>query len=138
MPFIRYRVGDIGVPSNKDCECGIKLPTMKLIEGRTDMMLTLPGNRILSPRNFTLTINTFQEINKVDQFRVVQKKLDLFEVWIKLINPNNDTESLSHRLETHILNQLELSKEEIQFNINIVQDIPKEKTGKMRAIISEI
>jgi len=49
MPFIRYSVGDIGIPSDEECPCGITLPLMKVIEGRKDSLLLLPDGRLLSP-----------------------------------------------------------------------------------------
>jgi len=34
MPFIRYKIGDIGVPSGEICKCGRGLPLMSKVEGR--------------------------------------------------------------------------------------------------------
>jgi len=34
MPFIRYEIGDLGVPSDENCPCGRKLPIMKSVKGR--------------------------------------------------------------------------------------------------------
>ena len=48
MPFIRYRVGDIGIPSSKEsCGCGRGLPLIKRVIGRTtDVFVFHDGTRI--------------------------------------------------------------------------------------------
>jgi len=34
MPFIRYRIEDVGVPSDRHCGCGRGLPLMERVTGR--------------------------------------------------------------------------------------------------------
>src|SRR5207253_7378470 len=34
MPFIRYRIEDVGVPSDRRCSCGRGLPLMERVTGR--------------------------------------------------------------------------------------------------------
>src|SRR5260370_42203826 len=34
MPFIRYRIEDVGVPSDRRCACGRGLPLMERVTGR--------------------------------------------------------------------------------------------------------
>ena len=138
MPWIRYRVGDVGVPSDDECGCGIVFPTMKLIEGRKDSMLTLPGGRILSPRNFAITVNHFKHIYEIDQWRVIQKRVDLFEILIKLKEGTGERATIAEKLLSHMHKTLNMSEDMITFDIHIVDDLPKDATGKLRSIVSEI
>lgn len=138
MPFIRYNIGDVGVPSGNDCGCDITLPTMKMIEGRKDSMLILPGNRVVSPRNFNIAMNYFEHIQDIEQFKVIQKQVDYFDIFVKFNVEGFNEEEMREKLVDHMYNTLNLDRKEIQFNINVVMDIPKDKTGKLRAIISEI
>lgn len=138
MPFIRYNVGDIGVPSGSECECGLTLPMMKMIEGRKDSMLILPGNRVVSPRNFNIAMNYYEHIRDVEQFKVIQRKIDYFDVFIKLNEDGLNEAEIVEKLRDHMYNTLKLDRKEIEFNVKIVNDIPKDKTGKLRAIISEV
>jgi phenylacetate-CoA ligase len=138
MPLLRYNIGDIGVPSENECECGITLPTMELIEGRKDSMLTMPDGRMISPRSFNIAVNYFEYINKIRQFKVVQKKIDLFEIWIELIDKSLKDSHLIEKLDNHMRKMLNIKDDVITFKINIVENMPKHKTGKSRAIVSEV
>ena len=138
MPFIRYNIGDIAIPSDEECECGITFPTMKIIEGRKDSMLTLPGGLILSPRNFAITVNHFDHIYEVDQWRVVQKKVDYFEIFLKLKEDSMEASKITDLLKAHMHKMLNMSEDEITFEVNVVEDMPKDRTGKLRAIVSLI
>jgi phenylacetate-CoA ligase len=138
MPFIRYSIGDIGIPSNEECDCGITFPTMKIIEGRKDSMLTLPGGLILSPRNFAITVNHFPHIYEVDQWRLIQKKLDYFEIFLKLKEGSMEASKIEEQLRSHMHKMLNMSEDVITFEVNIVEDMQKDRTGKLRAIVSLI
>ncbi|MGQ9680731.1 MAG: phenylacetate--CoA ligase family protein [Candidatus Bathyarchaeia archaeon] len=138
MPIIRYAVGDIGASTDEECECGIKLPLMEIIEGRTDSFITLPDGRKLSPRMFNIGINLFEDINKIDQFKIIQKKRDLFQFFIKKKNEKDDEKIIQANLESHLRRIIKLTPEEVKFEIIFTNEIPLEKTGKLRAVISEI
>ena len=138
MPFIRYNVGDIGIPSSDECACDITLPTMRMIEGRKDSMLVLPGNRLVSPRNFNIAMNYFDGIRFIEQFRVIQEEIESFKILLKLNEDAPDEQEIIDDLTEHMYKTLKLDRNEIGFDVNVVDDIPKDKTGKLRAIISEI
>src|SRR5262249_20792418 len=53
MPFIRYRIGDLGIPTNRDCPCGRGLPLMEGVTGRTMDIIHLPDGRHLTGLFFT-------------------------------------------------------------------------------------
>jgi phenylacetate-CoA ligase len=136
MPFIRYNVGDIGVSSDDECSCDITFPTMKIIEGRTDSMITMPGGRVLSPRNFAITVNHFEHILQVEQWRLVQEKIDHFEIYFMMGDKTLDPTLVENKMETYMHETLNTSPEQVIFNVNVVEEIPQEKTGKLRAIVS--
>ena len=109
---------------------------MKMIEGRKDSMLILPGNKIVSPRNFNIAMNYFENIRDIDQFKVIQKKMDNFEILVKIKEGADD--KLEEKLQRHMFETLNISEDEVSFVVKVVAEIPKDKTGKFRAIISEI
>jgi len=138
MPFIRYAVGDIGIPSNEECPCGITLPIMKVIEGRKDSLLLLPDGRLLSPRVLTITMNMFELNRCIEQFRIVQKETDLFEIWIKKKDNSIDETTIATKLVAHIRRTLKIDMYEITFQIKFVKQIPIDKSGKLMAVVSEL
>ena len=47
MPFLRYRTGDVAVPTDRRCECGRGLPLLERVEGRHyDVVVTAGGKSI--------------------------------------------------------------------------------------------
>jgi phenylacetate-CoA ligase len=137
MPFIRYAVGDLGVPSEEECSCGRKLPLMKSVEGRRDSLIVLSDGRILSPRTFTVAIGMFSQYEALEQFCVVQKKPSLIEVLIKLKNSKLDKKALEAELIAHIERMLQPGRETV-LNVKFVESIPLSKSGKLMAVTSEV
>ena len=60
FPIIRYNVEDVGVPINYECSCGIELPMMKVIEGRTNDALILPDGLVFTPMAFIEMLGAFK------------------------------------------------------------------------------
>lgn len=75
MPLIRYSLGDVAVPSDEPCGCGIGLPIMRRLEGRTLNVVPLANGRWFI--GFLVIMSDFPELAK---FQVVQKALDYFQV----------------------------------------------------------
>jgi phenylacetate-CoA ligase len=138
MPFIRYAVGDICVPSDDICSCGRTLPLMKVVEGRKDSILILPDGRLLSPRTFTIAFNTFTLINYIEQFQVIQKKRDFFEILVKKKGMLMDERSLKAELIEHLRKTLSLKEQEATFEMQFVEDFDLDRSGKFNIVISEL
>jgi phenylacetate-CoA ligase len=138
MPFIRYAVSDIGIATDEECSCGIKLPLIKTIEGRSDALIFLPNGRTLSPRVFTIAINQFQLSKYIEQFRVTQKKINHIEIYIKPCDENIDCSYIQKELIKHLRTMLKLTEDEISFNVNFVKEIPLGKSGKLSIVSSEL
>ena len=136
MPFIRYAVGDVGVPSDEKCPCGRTFPLIKIVEGRKDSLLRLPDGRLLSPMTFRIAISKFFE--KIIQYRVVQKKLNLFQIYIKKKDHSVDEKVMETELLEHINKMLNVDPNEIAIEIKFVEDIPLKSTGKLMAVLSEL
>ena len=132
MPLIRYNLGDIGILADPDerCSCGRGWPLIKSIEGRSDDFLTLPSGRLISPR----TINVIENIPGIVQYRTIQTKRDTFSVQVV---PN---EEFSVESENEIRQQIRLGclGEDISIEIERVNELPRERTGKLRTIISNV
>lgn len=137
MPFIRYAVGDTGISSDEECPCGRKLPLMKMIEGRKDSLLFLPGGRILSPRAFTVAMGRFPSNQCIEQYRVTQKKIDRFEIQIVAHEKVNRV-ALQKELAAHLEKMFNLGVNEVAFEVKFVEEIPLDKGGKLMIVGSEL
>lgn len=130
MPIIRYRLGDIGILADYECPCGRGWPLIKSIEGRSDDFLTLPSGRIISPR----TINTIENIPGILEYRTIQEKRDTFVV--QVVPGKGYTQNTDKQIDEQI--KLGCLGEEINVKVELVRELPKERRGKLRAIISKV
>src|SRR5262249_47965119 len=94
MPFIRYRVGDIGIAGNgRRCSCGRGYDVMESIQGRdTDVVITPTGNRLIV-HFFTGILEYFREI---ESFQVVQEGME--SMMIRIVPTEQFSEESSHRI----------------------------------------
>jgi phenylacetate-CoA ligase len=134
MPLIRYRVGDVGIPSDDECPCGRSLPLMKVVEGRRDSFLVMPNGHLVSPRVFTNAMSRFFE--SIVKYRIVQKKPDLFEVYIQLKGGVNKG-ILADEVAKHLKSVLNPDYD-IYVVIRFVDDLSISKSGKLMAVVSEV
>ncbi len=130
MPIIRYEVGDVCIPTEGTCPCGNHLPLMGIVEGRVDDMVRTPAGRVLSPNSLT---NAMEAVDGISQFRIVQKAVDSIHV---LVVAGNGFFPGTPEAVRRILR--ELVGEEMRVDVSVVDEIPRELTGKIRAVISEI
>lgn len=137
MPFIRYAVGDVGIPSDEVCACGRRLPLMNVVEGRKDSFLFFPDGRTLTPRTFTIAMNMFKFYGYIHQFRIIQKKLDLFEVSIEIEDDRVEETLIETELIHHLKTIFKLDND-VKFKIRFVKHIPLDKSGKLMAVSSEL
>lgn len=130
MPLIRYKIEDIGIPSDELCPCGRGLPLMKVIEGRSDSFMQVPDGRIFPPIIWTLII---RKIPGIGQLKAIQEKKDLIRI-LFVINSEFSQNTIS-QIEHDVK---EIMGPEINVKIEIVDEIPKDKSGKVRSATSNV
>ena len=139
MPFIRYATGDLGRASKEtECPCGRTFPLMKIIEGRKDEVVVLPDGRALSSFAFVAGMYQLSFYKNIDQFRVVQKKEDLFRFLIKMRKNNVDGKSAEKELIRLFTKALNIDADEVKFEVKFVNDISLDESGKFRIVVSEL
>ncbi len=129
FPIIRYRIGDLGVLSEKPCSCGRPFQLLERVEGRVfDLIVGTNGNRV--PGNyFTLYL---RKIPGVDQFQVIQK-MDL-SMRVLLIVNDQFTEEGKAKIISGLREKL---GSELQLSIEEVDRIAPSSSGKHRWVVSE-
>lgn len=131
MPFIRYKVEDVGVPLEKKCSCGRGLPLMEKVSGRVaDFLIKKDGTRVAG---VSLIENTLTKIPGIEQMQIIQESLEFIR--IRLV-PGSRLDQ-GRRLE--LVKYFEtLFGPGTDVQIEIVPTIRPEKTGKYRFAICKI
>lgn len=131
MPFIRYEVEDIGVPSGRRCSCGRGLPLMEKVTGRVaDFLVKSDGTRVAG---VSLIENTLTKIPGIDQMQIIQESLEVIELnVVPGVSFTNDTSS------NLIAYFGDLFQGDIQVKVHLVPSIAQEPSGKYRFSICNL
>jgi phenylacetate-CoA ligase len=77
MPFIRYRLRDIGSMRPELCSCGRTLPLLGSVEGRAVDFITIAGGRTLSPKAFLGLIHSVDGLPPCQLVQEDEQNLEL-------------------------------------------------------------
>lgn len=128
MPFIRYQVGDSATFNNNKCSCGMNSQVIRNIEGRNeDYIITPEGAKIM---RFDYI---FKNSNTIKECQIVQKELG--SIIIRIVKRETYSLKTENSLREEIKNKISPS---ILINFEYVNEISRTKSGKFKAVISEI
>jgi phenylacetate-CoA ligase len=132
MPLIRYKVGDVGVPSAKtSCSCGCTYPLMDSLEGRVADYVVTPDGSYIS--GISLTENFAMHLPGVKQMQIVQERIDFLNFRIvkgEMFSEQtvNDIARLAQERFSNMMT----------WQIEYVDSIQSESSGKYRFCISKL
>lgn len=128
MPFIRYEVGDTLTFESEKCECGMHSQVIREINGRTeDYVITPEGTRIM---RFDYI---FKNTRTIKECQVVQKKLG--EVCLRIVKRDNYSTETEKELIKNIRSMISPT---MAVTFEYVDEIPRTKAGKFKAVVSEL
>ena len=131
MPLIRYRIGDVGRLYDGDAITGkINLPLLAGIDGRVSDIVRTPGGNQLIVEFF---FGIFQDAPNIRLFQIVQTSSDRLHV--KIV-PGPDFQMGDWSTVENII--LEKGDADLKITMELVDDIPFERTGKRRFVISQV
>ena len=130
MPFIRYRIGDVGIPSDEKCPCGRGLPLMKVAEGRKDEFVQTLGGKLFPPITWTVIM---RDIPGIVEYQIIQEKID--EIRVKIVKGNSFSQETINRVESKTKNVL---REDVYIQVELVDEIIRDKLDKRRSVISKV
>lgn len=131
MPLIRYKINDIGKISNRICPCGSGLPLIEEVGGRyADTFKKRDGSYI---PGVALTNRVIKEHHGIEKLQIVQRDYELYQ--LNIVKGSDYSEDEVERLKHNISNFIH---DRIEFEVNIVNDILPEKSGKILFCKSEI
>jgi len=138
MPFIRYAVGDVGMSDEgADCPCGRTLPLMKVVEGRKDSFVVLPDGRVVAPLVFGWIMEFFKFYKYVEHYRIIQKKVDFFKILVKRKAGDFGDAEFETELSMNMRKMLGVD-DSVVFDVELVEEIPLDRSGKFMKVVSEI
>lgn len=131
MPLIRYRVGDMGVPSDRICPCGRGLPLMERVTGRQADFLKRPDGSLVA--GVSLVERTLTAILGIEQMQLVQD--ELHHVCAKVVRDSH----FSEVSELKLRNELQtVFGEDVAIEIQYVPALGQTRLGKYRFAICNV
>ncbi len=129
MPFIRYKIGDLGVPEKqKSCTCGRGLPLIKKVIGRTTEVFEFYDGTRIAGEMFIHIMKEFPL--KEYQFVQVSDK----QIFLRI----RKEDKISHELEKKIKNAYQkFIPENVNLSFETVDELNKTATGKFRFVLKE-
>ena len=126
VPLIRYRMEDVADFRQGNCECGRESERLGKIYGRkTDLLITEDGKMA------TQVEWPLQSIREIDQFRIIQERID--KVTVVIVPAENYSENTERKVISILRKHL---GKEVEVRIRIVKKIPNKE--KFRFIISKV
>jgi phenylacetate-CoA ligase len=130
FPFIRYRTGDVGVLDSQPCSCGRTLPLMKEVQGRSTDFLVARDGTVMHGLSLIYIV---RDLPGVRQFKIVQESLDLTR--IQLVADSSFDPTCLPGIERGAKARL---GEDVTVEVALVEEIPPEKSGKYRYVVSHV
>lgn len=128
IPFIRYKIGDIGKVLKDTCECKRPYEIIEIHEGRIDDYIRCPDGRLVYDAILAYTLKGYAL-----QFKAYQENINSLKIYlVPNDNYNIHTEATVKKILQRYLG------EEINIEIIQVEKIPFETTGKFRYFVSNV
>ena len=132
MPFIRYRMGDVGRIASSDCSCGRSLQVLKDFLGRTGEIFITRDGRMISPNFWCRTFMNDRIAKAFKRFQVIYKRDG--NISIKLVRKDNS----SHEAESLLKEFLKKNfHSDIKVDFDYVEKIEPQISGKYQMVINE-
>lgn len=129
FPFVRYRTGDIGVLDDGACRCGRGLPLIREIQGRTTDFVVARDGTVM---HGLALIYVVRDLPGVRQFKIIQESRDRTRVL--LVAGDGFSPAVAETIRTGFRARL---GEPVQIDVQCVDDIPAEASGKFRYVVSQ-
>ena len=134
MPLIRYKIGDRGILSAKNSQCGHGFPLLKKVTGRIKSVFI---NKFGDSIDDDLFITLFRLKENVKQFQIIQEAIDYISInlvlidKIKLKDMDKDFKEINQTIRKVMGN-------ETKIKYNIVDEIKVSASGKYMYIFSRV
>jgi phenylacetate-CoA ligase len=125
MPFLRYRIGDLATRADL-CRCGLPFGSIGEIQGRMIDYFPLPDGRLLHPYEIVTRL-VWGPGQWLKQYQLVQERRDGVVLYAVTDGPPS-----AERLEGIGRAVRPLLGPAVEFEVQVVEQIPMDSTGKLR------
>lgn len=131
MPIIRYKIEDVGVPSDRTCKCGRNLPLIERVTGRVaDFLVRKDGSLVAG---VSLVERTLTAVPGIEQMQIVQENMD--NILLNIVK----NKSFNEKTLIYLKKEFEgVFGGDIKLHFNFMEAISPEKNGKYRFSISKV
>ncbi len=130
FPFIRSRNGDVGVLDDRTCACGRGLPLLREVQGRsTDFVVAADGTVM----HGLALIYVLRDLPAVRAFKIVQHSRQQVEVLV--VGGDGFSGDTEASIRAGIGRRM---GEGVEIVVRRVDEIPAEKSGKHRYVVSHV
>lgn len=130
-PLIRYRNGDMGYLKSDPCECGISLPRMGKVQGRTTDVIRLPGGKIVVHRLMAM----FSEHPEAVRLFQIHQRHD-YSITIRVV-PDTTVRGGEALIEGAVEDLRKRLSYAVPVSVEYVENLPY-TGGKIKYVISEV
>ena len=131
MPMIRYRTSDVTAILTDPCPCGRTLRRIEQIRTKAEDVVVTPDGRMISPSVLT---HPFKPLESVTKSQIIQEEPDRIRVRIV-----SKPASLPYPERSQLIAALcARLGDDMQIEIEEVDDIPPEPSGKFRWVVSRV
>ena len=127
QPLIRYKIGDSAIMGEKKCRCGLAFPLIESIEGRNDDLIRLKDGRVVGRLD-----PIFKGSLPIFEAQIIQEKMECFT--INVVPTEGWNIDSANKLKKSFMEYVGF----VEVRIKIVDHILRTKTGKFRAVISNL
>lgn len=130
MPFVRYRMGDLGTLADpaEPCPCGNTLPRLTAVQGRINDTIFTPSGRFVNVLFFVYVLEFAHE--HIGGFRIVQRATDWLEIlWVPR---HSAAAACLPDLEKQIIERTDGT---MKITWQAVTEIPPDSSGKRKLLV---
>ena len=130
MPMIRYRTNDVSRILEERCSCGRRFRVLDPVTTKAEDVIMTPDGRLISPSILT---HPFKPFDKLVKSQIIQHSPN--QVQVKLVTGEGFSAAQQEELIAGLRARL---GPDVQIEVSLVDDIPNEKSGKFRWVISRV
>jgi phenylacetate-coenzyme A ligase PaaK-like adenylate-forming protein len=137
QPFIRYEVNDIVVMATEPCECGVSLPLIAEIEGRSSDILYAIRDGELKPFHPAVVETALGGVSSVREYQILQ---DVPEKLLVRVEPIESASINTDEVREAILATLrEDGLDSIEVTVEVADKlVPDDDGSKFKRIVTNV